>query len=312
MIMDRFKKIALLYSANSDDKIVLKRAAALAEINKAKVLAINVGEPMSAAVQFLLGKERSEQYEADRQRNIETRLSQDLSKLELATIPLNYANGDTTIECIRFILKNKCDLLMKVRDVPSKKQTISVTDMKLLRKCPVPVMLLKPGRKKSFSRIMAAIDLGPENAPSRSLVTNILKLATSLSEREGAELDILHAWQTFSKTTLQGPRFKMSTAEIEELAGKEKQLRETWMEEALISFQDIKVKMRRHLIEGDPAEVITEFSNKRRTDLLIMGSLARGGLQGLLIGNTAERVLDTVNCSTLTIKPDDFICPIKN
>ena len=103
----------------------------------------------------------------------------------------------------------------------------------------------------------------------------------------------------------------MSTAEVSELAQKEKELRENWLEEALQPFQKLNIKMRKHLIEGDPAEVIPEFTNKRRIDLLVMGSLARGGLQGLLIGNTAERVLDTVNCSTLTLKPDDFICPVK-
>ena len=196
--MNRFKKIALLYSASNNDKIVLKRAAALAETNKAKVLALNVGEPISATAQFLIGKQKTEQYENDRQKNVATSFSQDLAGLDLPARPLDFVNGDTPIESIRYILKNKCDLLMKVRDPSTKGQSISVIDMKLLRKCPVPVMLLKPGRKKNFSRVMAAIDLGPEKTSAKNLQANILKLATSMSEREGAELDIVHAWQTFS------------------------------------------------------------------------------------------------------------------
>ena len=41
-----------------------------------------------------------------------------------------------------------------------------------------------------------------------------------------------------------------------------------------------------------------------------MGTVARGGLPGILIGNTAERLLHSVPCSLLAVKPDDFICPL--
>ncbi|HEX6885840.1 MAG TPA: universal stress protein, partial [Planctomycetota bacterium] len=43
---------------------------------------------------------------------------------------------------------------------------------------------------------------------------------------------------------------------------------------------------------------------------LVMGSVSRGGIAGLLLGNTAERLLDRVSCSLLTIKPQDFVSPV--
>lgn len=310
--MERFKKITYLYSAKSTDKVALERMASLAEMNNARVLAVNVTESISTVAQMLIGKEKVSQYETDRKSNVAESLSKLVAKLNIKQIPLNFVSGDTAFETIRFILNNKCDLLIKVRDTPSEKETISTSDMKLLRKCPVPVMLLKPSRKKRFTRVMAAIDLGPDNSSNHGLIKNILKLAASMSEREGAELDIVHAWKTFSASTLQGPRFKMSSDEVAEITKSEKDLRQTWMDEALAPYQDISIKLRSHLIEGDPSEVIAEFAKKRRVDLVVMGSLARSGLQGLLIGNTAERVLDTLDCSTLTIKPDDFVCPIKD
>ncbi|PLY03261.1 MAG: hypothetical protein C0623_02050 [Desulfuromonas sp.] len=309
--MDRFKRIAVLYNAANSDKIALKRAAVLAGNNKAKILAVHIDEPISSATQLLLGQERIKQFLSDRQYNVEHHFAKHMEEIDHGKIPLKIASGDQGVETIRFILENKCDLLMKTRDTPSKRQAISVTDMKLLRKCPVPVMLIKPGRKKHFNRIMAAVDLAPEKPASNELLKNILGLATSLSVREGAELDIVHAWQTFATTTLQGPRFKLSNSDVEEIKTKEKKLRESWLEEAISPYIDLDIKIRTHLFPGDPADVLTDFATKRRTDLLVMGSLGRGGLQGLLIGNTAERVLDNVSCSTLTIKPDDFICPVK-
>ena len=45
-------------------------------------------------------------------------------------------------------------------------------------------------------------------------------------------------------------------------------------------------------------------------DLIVMGTIVRTGVAGALMGNTAEHVLDQVECSVLTIKPDGFISPV--
>ena len=46
-------------------------------------------------------------------------------------------------------------------------------------------------------------------------------------------------------------------------------------------------------------------------NLLIMGTIARSGISGILIGNTAERLLPHVPCSVLALKPDGWKCPIE-
>jgi universal stress protein E len=42
-----------------------------------------------------------------------------------------------------------------------------------------------------------------------------------------------------------------------------------------------------------------------------MGTIGRSGIPGLLIGNTSETVLQAVNSSVITLKPDDFLSPIR-
>jgi universal stress protein E len=42
-----------------------------------------------------------------------------------------------------------------------------------------------------------------------------------------------------------------------------------------------------------------------------MGTVSRAGIAGLLIGNTAEKVLPQVDCSMLTVKPEGFVTPVK-
>ena len=52
---------------------------------------------------------------------------------------------------------------------------------------------------------------------------------------------------------------------------------------------------------------------ERRLDLdhVVIGTVGRSGIKGLLLGNTAEKVLDTCDSSILTVKPDGFVSPIE-
>ena len=41
-----------------------------------------------------------------------------------------------------------------------------------------------------------------------------------------------------------------------------------------------------------------------------MGTVARTGISGLVMGNSAEQVLDEVHCSVIAVKPPGFKSPI--
>ena len=71
-------------------------------------------------------------------------------------------------------------------------------------------------------------------------------------------------------------------------------------------------KNQTRLIEGEPARVIPEFTQTNRSDLIVMGSVARTGIAGMLIGNPAEQILSRVRCSVLAVKPDGFVSPVKS
>ncbi|WP_268870400.1 universal stress protein [Marinobacter nauticus] len=46
-------------------------------------------------------------------------------------------------------------------------------------------------------------------------------------------------------------------------------------------------------------------------DLIVMGTVGRVGIPGLIIGNTAESILEQAKCSVLAIKPEGFKTPIE-
>ena len=61
----------------------------------------------------------------------------------------------------------------------------------------------------------------------------------------------------------------------------------------------------------DPQEAIVQVVNEIKPDLLVMGSQARIGIPGFLIGNTAEKVIRQVDCAVMTMKPDGYVSPIE-
>ncbi|SDU78943.1 universal stress protein [Arcanobacterium phocae] len=54
-----------------------------------------------------------------------------------------------------------------------------------------------------------------------------------------------------------------------------------------------------HTVEGNPAQILTEFSHK--VDLLVLGTRGRGGFAGLLLGSTSQSVLSTASCPTMVV-----------
>jgi nucleotide-binding universal stress UspA family protein len=56
--------------------------------------------------------------------------------------------------------------------------------------------------------------------------------------------------------------------------------------------------------EGEPVEVIADVARREEIDLIVMGTVARTGVAGLVVGNTAEKVLARVDCSLLTTKSE--------
>ena len=71
-----------------------------------------------------------------------------------------------------------------------------------------------------------------------------------------------------------------------------------------------RTSIQAHIAYGVPWKEITRMANHLSADLVAIGTVGRSGIRGVLLGNTAEKVLSTCDCSILTVKPDDFVSPI--
>jgi universal stress protein E len=57
--------------------------------------------------------------------------------------------------------------------------------------------------------------------------------------------------------------------------------------------------------------MIPSLVEDNEMDILVMGTVARTGIPGFVIGNTAENVLEALKCSVLAMKPNGFVSSVK-
>jgi nucleotide-binding universal stress UspA family protein len=221
--------------------------------------------------------------------------------------------GTPFLEIIREVLRRGHDLVIMTAEGKGglKNRLFGSTSLHLMRKCPCPVWVVKPARRKRYGRILAAVDPDPSDEVETSLNTTSMELATSLANLEESELHVVHAWSLWEHHSLQR-NARIPPEQLAQLADEIIAMRERKLEELVEGYR-IKdlMRLRVHFIVGEAGEVIPTLAAKKRVDLIVMGTVCRTGLAGFLIGNTAEHVLQQVDCSVLTIKPEGFVSPVE-
>jgi nucleotide-binding universal stress UspA family protein len=307
--MERFKNILFASGGNKKDVAALGRADRLAAKNRARITLVRTVEAIPPVAGYFFSKKHLE----DIQDAVLTIAEKDLATLAKKISPgikveKKILTGKPFIELIRSVLTGGHDLIIKPKHPTPRGKTLDATDLHLLRKCPCPVWIINPTQRKPFGKIIVAIDPDPSDPEKVALNADLLKIGTSLAQSEGGKVEVVHAWTLDGETTLRGPRFTMSDAEIDVLADNVRKIRREWLEDLLGPYGDSAIKIT--LEKGEPGPTLISIIEKKKPDIVIMGTVARTGLPGLLIGNTAEYVLGKISCSVLAIKPRGFKSPV--
>jgi universal stress protein E len=182
---------------------------------------------------------------------------------------------------------------------------IHLTDWELLRNSPLPVLLLKSGKPYHRPLVLAAVDPAHAHAKPGELDNRVVSCAAELGKGLRGALHILHAnYPTIVgveiDTAVKRAASSWSTLSYQELKEQERQ-----------AFEDFRASLdvprtRAHLVDGNPAIAIPRAASKLGAGIVAMGALSRSGLQRLVIGNMAERILGSLACDVLVVKPGNF------
>jgi nucleotide-binding universal stress UspA family protein len=195
------------------------------------------------------------------------------------------------------------------RDLAEPPRQYGAVDMELLRSCPCPVWLI--GRRSGPHtpwRVAAAIDPNPAEATEQRLNETVLDWALLLKDVSDAEVTLLHAWAPFAASVL---RSRVPEDEFVEYIEATRRTAEDAMQTFAKAHADRLEGVSLQLVQGEPERAILHFIDKNGIDLVVMGTVARSGIRGLVIGNTAERVLRRLRGSVLAVKPPGFVSPVE-
>ena len=295
------------------EKSVLGRAAALASANGAKLtlfaaLGTDVylfDDPMTHAAVEAVNQARL----GDRRQDLESLRQEALSKHPELAVDVMVESGAMAVSAILAVVVNQYDLVMKAAEGNTGKwaRVFGTGDQKLMRKCPCPVWISKPSTEPRLRKILAAVDLDPTEPDTESLANRIMSLATSLAAEEGSELHVVHVWRFAAEEALRGRQ--VETVDVDQIVRGIEAAHQSELDDLLGAYP--YDKRTAHLVNGEAEDVITELADTLEVDLVVIGTVGRGGIPGLLIGNTAESVLNSVDASVLTLKPDGFETPIQ-
>jgi nucleotide-binding universal stress UspA family protein len=306
----RFKNI--LYIVDQDitnENVIAKKVITLARLNNASVTVVSIledglFEQFNRSV-LQNGKELTNMLTEQLSSDIHRFISDD--KWSGIKVSGKVLQGKGFISIIQKVLRDRHDLIIKRG---SSRRGIDQLSMRLIRKCPCPIWIVKGKESRELTRILGAVDVATDNQETKLLNKKIVELSYSLAQREGGEAHYLHAWHMQAESMLRGPRFKFSDSKIEQM---KKQLEKESRENLSSLLESLHIECRpsnMHVLEGKTDTVIEKVLESLQIDVLVVGTIGRSGIPGLLIGNTVEKLLTRVPCSVLAVKPDGYESPV--
>jgi nucleotide-binding universal stress UspA family protein len=154
---------------------------------------------------------------------------------------------------------------------------------------------------------LACVDTSSGDEQDEKLNRRVYELAESISKYHGGRFSVVHAWSIWNEQMLKGRIGEDLFEEIE----KNNQTQVTRMLNEFLERYGIDANAKNvFLLKGEPADVIPAMTWNEGVDLVVMGTVARSGITGMVTGNSAEQILSRIQCSVLALKPDDFVSPV--
>jgi nucleotide-binding universal stress UspA family protein len=254
-------------------------------------------------IEFLEGNE--EHFQRELRRDADQKLKQEIATLGDVGIDIKYETllGEAYEELVHSVQQEGYDLVVAgTRGYGALTRFVMGSTAKhLVRQCPASVWIVKHEDAKPPTTILAATDLS--DVSSRAI-----QQAAWLSKRAGASLHIAHVVESAGLSN--------DLLDRQVAGGQNKSVRtliENEVTEQLRNFlaQQGNPRAQTHLLWGSAARETIRLAGELKADVIVMGTVGRRGLQGILLGNTAEEVLAHAECDVLAVKPADFVSSIR-
>lgn len=207
--------------------------------------------------------------------------------------------GDSFRDVLRAVGDLSADLLIVGHDRVNGPEVVGHLAQRFARKASTKVMLIRPSQPQSFRRVVACVDFS-------EMSQAVIEQASHVARQEHAELHVIHVpvpvKRLLDLLDLSG---QLSIARREE----QMDAMRLRMDRLLKPFASILegLNVQSHVLKDtNTLAGIVNYLNGEEPTLAVIGSRGRKNFKGLLMGTTAETLVDVAPCSMLIIKPQGF------
>jgi universal stress protein E len=190
--------------------------------------------------------------------------------------------------------RNECDLVMKSVH-HSKTLTHTPLDWQLLRECPAPVFIAAARKRKPSGNVLAALDFRHTDRKHQAMNLRVLEAAHRFAQVRDATLHCVNAIE-FSQVLSD-----LDIIDTRKVRREAKEKNRALMQALLEPFGVAKSRM--HMPLGKVGQMVAATARKVDADLLVVGTSARRSAGAVLLGNSAERILEKAPCDVLAVHP---------
>jgi universal stress protein E len=207
---------------------------------------------------------------------------------------------------VRQVLLSKPDLLVTEshREGRLARLLLANTDWQLMRECPCPLWFVRSAELPRQPRVLVAVDPRHTHAKPAKLDDRLLQAARALTRQLGGRVALVHAYETPASAVpgmmMEPMRLPLSPQLTRDFVAATQRAVDKLGTRHRIAAADRAVRA------GVPGLVIPAEANAQHADVLFMGAVSRSLLARPIIGSTAERVIDHVDCDVFVVKPRGF------
>ena len=306
-----YEKILAVIDPSSEEQKSLSRAIEIAQKNKASVTAFLTIYDFSYEMTTMLSAEEREMMRSatvnDRTRWLSDLVS-NITPTQSVDIDVKVGWHNRPFESIIYeVIDSQYDLVVKGTHQHSALKSIIFTppDWHLLRKSPVSVLLVKDHAWPVQGNIIAAINVGTEDTDHKSLNTLVSEHAVYFTKMLDANLHFVNSYPgTPVNIAVEMPEFDPRNYND---TVKNHHIEAMTEHAAKYAINESQC----HVREGLTEDVISHVASDIDAELVVIGTVGRVGISAALIGNTAEHVIDNINCDLLALKPAGFQSPLE-
>lgn len=305
--MINLASILVVIEPNQTQQPALLRGISLAQKTDAKLMIMLSVYHAGYELKHMLSESEREEFRAEYIADRYSWLEELLQEYQLPTQTVTAVHWHPHVfeSVISTASDEQADLIIKSmkHDPVVISPVFTPLDWHLIRKSPYPVLLVSQNNDE-YENIVTAVNTGFEDRSHSQLNEKLTECADEMAGIYNGQVHLVNAYpptpQPMSPST---QSFAYSTL-AKVIKNHHHQALDMFGERFRIQ------KSHRHVLEGEPHDVIPNVISTISASLLVIGSVGDLGMASKALGQSAEFIIDNIKCDVLAVKPDGFVPPL--